>query len=75
MKPTSEELAAQMAAFVASGGEVEQVDAIENPKIAQAHFYNATDKIISRKLRRRGTYSKSKMALMRGSRGICNAKI
>lgn len=45
MKPTHDDLAAQMAAFLASGGQVEQVDAIENTKVAQAAFYNATGKI------------------------------
>jgi hypothetical protein len=77
MKPakvSSEELAAQTAAFLASGGSVEQVVAIENPKVAQAHFYNATDKIIYSKVRGKGT-TKSKMALLRGSRSACNAKI
>lgn len=71
MKPTHDELAAQMAAFLASGGSVETVETVEDPKVAQAHYYNATDKVIARKLRRGGGgYSKHKMALMRSSRGI-----
>jgi hypothetical protein len=74
MKPTHDDIAAQTAAFLASGGNVNQVDAIEDPKVAQAHFYNATDKIIYSKVRGRGT-TKSKMALLRGSRSTCNAKI
>jgi hypothetical protein len=77
MKPakiSSEELAAQTAAFLASGGEVKELDQIENPKVAQARFYNTTDKIIYSKVRGKGT-TKSKMALLRGSRSTCNAKI
>ena len=71
MKPTHDEIAAQMAAFLASGGEVKELDQIEDPKIAQAHYYNATDKIVARKLKRRGgKVTPHKMALMRSSRSF-----
>ena len=42
---THDEIAAQTAAFLASGGEVKELDQIEDPKVAQAHYYNAAGRI------------------------------
>jgi hypothetical protein len=70
MKPTHDELAAQMAAFLASGGSVETVETVEDPKLAEAHFHNATDKIVARKMRRGGNpRHRGRAALLRSSRG------
>jgi len=70
MKPTHEELAAQTAAFLASGGQVEQVDAIEDAKVAQVAFYNSSAKITKARYEK-GTGKKAsawKMRLLMSSK-------
>lgn len=70
-KPTHDELAAQMAAFLASGGQIKQVDTVEDPKLAEVQFYNAYDKVIAKQLNKKGVKkTKHKIALLRSSRAI-----
>jgi hypothetical protein len=68
MKLTSEEIAAQTAAFLSSGREVKSVEP-DNPDVAQARYYNTTDRIVFNKIRRSGRVTKSKFSALRSSRG------
>lgn len=70
-KPTHDEIAAQTAAFLASGGSVETVETVEDPKIAAVRFYNAYDKVIAKQLNKKGVRkTRHKIALLRSSRAI-----
>ena len=65
MAYSSDDIAAQTAAFLASGGKVEQVEAVKDPKLASAHYYNAAGKIAKGRYQRRGRrVTPSKMKLM-----------
>ena len=69
MKMTSEEIAAQTAAFLSSGNEVETIEP-DKPDVAQARYYNTTDRIVFNKLQRSGgRVTKSKFKAMRCARG------
>jgi hypothetical protein len=68
MKLTSEEIAAQTAAFLSSGREVKSVEP-DNPDVAQARYYNTTDRIVFNKIRRSGRVTKGKFKALRSARG------
>ena len=69
MKLTSEELAAQTAAFLSSGNEVKNIEP-DNPDVAQARYYNTTDRIVLNKIHRSGNkVTSGKLSAMRSSRG------
>ena len=66
MTQESDDIAAQTAAFLASGGSITEVEQVEDPKVAQAHFYNASGKVTASRYKRgAGRHpTKSKMALL-----------
>ena len=69
MKMTSEEIAAQTAAFLSSGNEVETIEP-DKPKVAQARYYNTTDRIVFNKIRRDGQrVTGGKLKAMQSTRG------
>jgi hypothetical protein len=69
MKLTSEEIAAQTAAFLSSGNEVKSIEP-DAPDVAQARFYNTTDRIVFNKIRNAGKrVTAQKFRAMRSSRG------
>jgi hypothetical protein len=57
MKPTHDDIAAQTAAFLASGGKVKEMES-DSPEVAQARFYNSTAKITKARYER-GTGKKA----------------
>ena len=67
MKPTSDDIAAQTAAFLASGGRVKEMEP-DSPEVAQARFYNSATKVTKARYER-GTGKKAsawKMRLLMG---------
>jgi hypothetical protein len=69
MKMTSEEIAAQTAAFLSSGNEVETIEP-DKPKVAQARYYNTTDRIVFNRIRRDGQrVTGGKLKAMQSTRG------
>jgi len=69
MKMTSEEIAAQTAAFLSSGNEVETIEP-DKPDVAQARYYNTTDRIVFNKIRRDGQrVTGGKLKAMQSTRG------
>ena len=69
-KASRHELEQQIAAFFASGGQVTRVAQVDNPKICQARYQNATEKMVFKKLQKKhGRVTQGKMNLMLSSRG------
>ena len=68
-KASRQELERQMAAFLSSGGQVTQVQQVDSPKMCEARYYNATDRIVARKIGRRSQITSAKKHLMNSTRG------
>ena len=68
MKMTSDQIAAQTAAFLSSGNEVKSIEP-DNQDVAQARYYNTTDKLVFKKFNRQGRVTKDKFKLMRSNGG------
>ena len=68
MKISSEEIAAQTAAFLSSGNEVDNIEP-DSPDVAQARYYNTTDRLVFQKIRRSGSrVTKGKFKALRSTR-------
>ena len=69
MKISSEDIAAQTAAFLSSGNEVDTIEP-DSPDVAQARYYNTTDRIVFQKIRRSGQrVTGGKLKAMQSTRG------
>ena len=69
MKISSEEIAAQTAAFLSSGKEVNTIEP-DSPDVAQARYYNTTDRLVIQKIRRSGErITGGKFTALRSTRG------